>query len=164
MKATFEELLDFCNKVREAGGGNPLDALMPAVPQVSDRCLVAKNLNFNCEVQVWAQWVMVSDEATAKRIAEALGLKLTEQTVKVGTIYRTEFGVELPEAIGEVAQAFDDWMDLVNDLYVAWEVDEDLNLDEVDRALLREFQPYVDAAVDEAIRLGELTDSGQLIL
>jgi hypothetical protein len=50
-RASLQELLDFANKVRAAGGGNPLDALMPATPLDTQKCLIAKNLNFNCEVK-----------------------------------------------------------------------------------------------------------------
>lgn len=45
-----QEVLDICNKVREAGGANPLEGLMPARPNVPDSCLIAKALNFECRV------------------------------------------------------------------------------------------------------------------
>ncbi len=92
-RASFEELLDFANKVRAAGGGNPLDALMPAVPEDPSQCLIAKNLNFNCVVdggparhqhitegaesydksgEAW--YMQTDDRALRDRIADALDL------------------------------------------------------------------------------------------
>ncbi len=50
-RASFEELLEFANKVRVAGGGKVIEALMPAIPRNPHACLVAKNLNFNCKIK-----------------------------------------------------------------------------------------------------------------
>ena len=47
----LDELLKVCNEVRTAGGGSLLDALLPAVPADEDQCIIAKNMNFNCEVE-----------------------------------------------------------------------------------------------------------------
>ena len=49
-RASFDELLAFANQVRELGGGESLNALMPAVPMDMKQCLIAKNLNFRCQV------------------------------------------------------------------------------------------------------------------
>lgn len=99
-RATLPELIEFANQIREAGGGNPLFALMPAVPQDASQCLIAKNLNFNCRVSGYqGRWAMWTDEATADRIADAMGLE------RVYVL--TEHGVILPEAIGQVATDFD---------------------------------------------------------
>lgn len=51
-RASLAEVLDFCNKVRASGGANPLDALMPAVPEDETQCLIARNLNFSCHVGI----------------------------------------------------------------------------------------------------------------
>jgi hypothetical protein len=92
------EVLDFCNRVRAAGGAKALDALMPGVPSDSSSCLIARNLNFQCEVQPChshiskknqpvaaaysdneAMWFMrVEDEKTRHRIARELDLPLMQ--------------------------------------------------------------------------------------
>jgi hypothetical protein len=63
--ATEAELLEFANKIREAGGANPLDALMPSTPSDSKACLIAQALNFSCVVRIdrargasppWRHW------------------------------------------------------------------------------------------------------------
>ena len=48
--ATQEELLEFCNKFRQAGGGDPITALLPGVQMDAEACLIASNMNFNCFV------------------------------------------------------------------------------------------------------------------
>lgn len=99
-RASLQELLDFANKVRAAGGGNLLDALMPATPLDPQKCLIAKNLNFNCEVknasiscilggaideEVVREWLksntnddywgmFIDDKETRDKIADALNL------------------------------------------------------------------------------------------
>jgi hypothetical protein len=49
--ASRDEILEFCNKVREAGEGDVLDALLPGRPTVEHSCLIAVNLNFSCAVK-----------------------------------------------------------------------------------------------------------------
>lgn len=48
--ATADELMAFCNKVREAGGANVIDAFFPAYPEDAGACLIAQSLNFDCVV------------------------------------------------------------------------------------------------------------------
>jgi hypothetical protein len=86
-RASFEELMEFANRIREAGGGNPLDALMPAIPQDSSQCLIARNLNFNCEVNGsdvqpghWCMWV--DDRATRDKIAATLNLPTEDRSAR----------------------------------------------------------------------------------
>lgn len=48
--ATEQELLDFANAIRKAGGANALEALLPSTPGDPKACLIANALNFSCEV------------------------------------------------------------------------------------------------------------------
>lgn len=48
--ATAGAVFDFCQHVRAIGGGDALEALLPSVPNDSSVCLIARNLNFACEV------------------------------------------------------------------------------------------------------------------
>jgi hypothetical protein len=131
-RATLEETLDFCNQVREAGGANPLDALMPAVPEDSHDCLIARNLNFSCEVGCYptkingkghiearsAVWVMrVEDSEVRRRIAAKLDLalvtvyeyELAQREGEEKDPYRTsDDAILLPKKIGQVAADFDE--------------------------------------------------------
>src|SRR6185436_9308931 len=109
-RATLDEVLEFANQVREAGAGNPLDALMPATPTASTECLVAKNLNFNCRVaadlDTGEAWFMeVDDEALAKKIGESLNLSVYHEPRVFGGA--GEWRITLPKNIGEVAADFD---------------------------------------------------------
>lgn len=130
-RATLAELHIFANKVREAGGGNPIDALMPAVPQDSTQCLIAKNLNFNCEVKGadgydWPRddWVMeLTDKNVRDRIAAALDLPTAERQADRWEPPVTFYAVRLPNEIGAVAQAFDDSLDVLDGLVSSLEND-----------------------------------------
>jgi hypothetical protein len=145
-RATLEQTLEFCNKVREAGGANPLDALMPGVPEDPDQCLIARNLNFSCRVMPLArqthvfaptEWMMVvEDEDVRQRIATSLDLELTVAYGDTGSSLdvsrREEFeAIVLPPEIGQVASDFDE---------VA------TNREYGDE----EFEPYIDAMWREA--------------
>lgn len=123
--ASNDEILEFCNKVREAGGGKPLDALLPGVPEDAHSCLIANNLNFQCRVgglegrgvtdedqalirrvegEGGRWWMTLENEEVRDRIAEALDLE------KVDTGYYWEnpyYSVLLPKKIGNVAWNFD---------------------------------------------------------
>lgn len=44
------EVLEFCNKVRKAGGADMLDSLLPGIPHDGRACLIANNLNFDCQI------------------------------------------------------------------------------------------------------------------
>lgn len=51
--ASADELLEFVNKGRDAGGADILDALLPSLPSMPGACLIANALNFGCEVLVY---------------------------------------------------------------------------------------------------------------
>lgn len=104
--ATEEELLEFCNKVRQAGGANVLEALLPSVQQSSYSCLIANALNFGCSVSPYMNgiWLMRFPEnisaSQRKAISEATGLDVRPGVGK-------SWVMELPEHIGNAAKAFD---------------------------------------------------------
>lgn len=187
--ATLDEVKDFANKVREAGGGNPIDALMPAVPEDSEQCLIAKNLNFNCTVMGAEdltgvdkdRWAMfLHDKVVRDSIADAL--RLAKRNVPdERNIYgdTPTYAVVLPHKIGNVAKAFDDAMNVMRKLE-----DYFLYADEDDDAirsawftkppppskgeirLLEEMLPYIDEATREAYALAgdHITADGKIIL
>lgn len=173
-RATLDELFEFANKVREAGGGNPLDALMPAVPEDMSQCLIAKNLNFNCGVNshrtsadgspVRLRWHMsVADEETRDKIAEALGLEkydgYEESEDELGDYLALPYGVVLPERIGQVAKDFDSVLD------VAHLLERGLPVSEKQRALFEEMWPYIDSSIREAYSLAtKVNDDGTIVL
>jgi hypothetical protein len=175
----MEELLEFANGVREAGGGNPLDALMPAVPEDASQCLIAKNLNFNCTVgsvgSDGSSWYMaVTDKAIRNRIAERFGLKKINVLDDVG-LYDEEahntytkipvYAVRLPDHIGQVASDFDESTDAL-----LWEDDLELSSikdDATEREiqLLRDMWPYVDASVKEAYAGADfINEKGEIVI
>lgn len=102
--ATPDEIKDFCNQVREAGGADILDELLPGVRMLSHSCLIAKNLNFDCEVDGSTRhgWHMsMQDYSLAEKIADALDLELVTETLEEKAI------IKLPKAIGLAAHEFD---------------------------------------------------------
>lgn len=177
-RATLSELLEFANKVREAGGGNPLDALMPAVPQDASQCLIAKNLNFNCKVHhgpcgadgdevfegvrpeddAWC--MLIEDKALRNRIAEALDLPKVSWHEKSWDGGRNTFyAIELPKRIGAVAAEFDKWEEAIDvqenvnhpnaDAFgEVWYICEIATPQDIER--FKEFWPYIDASIKEA--------------
>lgn len=188
-RATLEELLEFANRVRQAGGGNPLDALMPAVPVDSKQCLIAKNLNFNCEVRglpcvdfdgvptepYCGAWAMhFQDRELRDRIAEALELPVAN-SYSMGEEcswgYRRRYrayAMILPNEIGQVASDFDRWNDALRydarDKYGrnTYKIDPHISHSKINR--LREFLPYIQASVRETYANGVLNEKGELIL
>jgi hypothetical protein len=114
----IKDVLDFCNIVREAGGANPLDSLMPAVPEDTHKCLIARNLNFSCEVMPtkghdniswWAMYL--NDEETRDQIVEALRKRYPTnnfQTTDRPSLNRS-YGFFLPPELAAVAYEFDQW-------------------------------------------------------
>lgn len=173
-RATFEELLEFANEVRRAGGGNPIDALMPAVPADATRCLIAKNLNFNCNVigadsysddnLAWA--MVVEDSDVRDRIAEALNLPVVrahgdfehygEEGQYLRTTYVTE-GIQLPERIGQVAHDFDEAQRIIERLDAGGQA-----LPE-EKRLVEEMWPYIEESIRECSEIGTIID-GKLVL
>lgn len=172
--ATIAELTDFANKVREAGGGNPLDALMPAVPEDQEQCLIAKNLNFNCEVNTegpGGSWIMVlaGDMETRDKIAEKLGLKKYDWEQNPGEL---QYSVILPAAIGRVADEFDNWAEACT-YEEYWDIDTKTSnvrftIDRSNRRAYNRFKrfwPYVEESVREAYENADfVNDKGELIL
>ena len=136
--ATEEELLDFANKIRAAGGANVLEALLPSTPQDPHACLIANALNFGCRVDGLNsdQWHMELpgsfDFAKAKAIADSVECKVAyvasrydEEKAFWRSVYEAldappasdaedwaedydGFVILLPEHIGNAAAAFDD--------------------------------------------------------
>lgn len=182
-RATLDELLDFANKVREAGGGNPIDALMPAVPEDSHQCLIARNLNFNCQVggegpadrddDSW--WMTLDSPETRDKIAEALGLEsadwdltsweypsdVNQDAIEVHT---RKYGVLLPERIAEVAIEFDRWYEAL-EYYgdgKAMVLSPEATPEAIER--LKEFWPFIEESVKEARSLAIVNERGELIL
>lgn len=119
--ATKEELLEFANTVRTAGGAEVLEALLPSRPNNAQRCLIANALNFSCAVAPCGgdhdatverfrdQWEMSFPENMERerieKIGEAVGCKIIETVgVLSGT---TTCTMILPPHIGFAADAFD---------------------------------------------------------
>lgn len=164
-RASLEELKKFANKVRKAGGGNPLDALMPAVPSDAHQCLIAKNLNFNCMVypaikgpgKSWAMW---TDEATRDQIASKLKLKKIDEDL----MGERHYGVLLPAAIGQVADDFDSWEEAIE--HSAGIMTLKKNAPKQLKRL-KEFWPYIEESTKEVYRNAGadfINDKGELIL
>ena len=116
--ATEEELLEFVNKARAAGGADILEALLPSKPEIASQCLIANGLNFGCTVSpinrpadlenddeyrfVWGMTLPPNiSEDQIDSIAEALGLGRASRPSG-----RT-LG-PLPAHIGNAADAFDE--------------------------------------------------------
>ncbi len=117
--ATEEELLEFVNKARAAGGANILEALLPSTPSLASACLIANGLNFGCNVAampgtsslqgkdgyrfVWAMHLPYNiSPDQAEEIAKALGCELH------GDDNGDLFIGPLPPHIGNAADAFDE--------------------------------------------------------
>lgn len=158
-RATLDEVLEFANKVREAGGGNPLDALMPATPTASTECLVAKNLNFNCRVAADLDedeaWFMeVESESLAKQIGQELGLNFYKSSATWHGV--GEWRITLPEEIARVAEDFDKAWYLAEALQAAYNYFEQEDLDAAGTTGYDTWQEYFeyDRLEDLALDLG----------
>lgn len=172
-RASLDELKEFANKVRAAGGGNPLDALMPSVPEDGSQCLIAKNLNFNCAVygldsdteersDGGSHWHMVVESKDLRdQIADTLGLAKVDHEEYLGwdaktkeEKYEMKYGIRLPEEIGEVAAEFDRAMSIIKSrwnpktLDYEYSTTENASVEELER--LKEFWPYIDESEKEA--------------
>jgi hypothetical protein len=116
--ADEDELLEFANLVRSAGGADPIPALLLSNPGDAKTCLLASALNFHSEV--WPEeelgsgefrWIMRIRDNTelAKRIASAVGVELNRQVKYAdyaNNIIVTD-SFDLPQHIGNAAHAFD---------------------------------------------------------
>lgn len=124
--ATEEELLEFANAVREAGGASPIEALIPSAPSVSNQCLIANALNFQSKVDIINEW-SVSEEywdrikpknfrehtwgmlVESDELAEKIQLSVEGTSIvkpKYEEMYFSAY-VVLPAHIGNAAHAFD---------------------------------------------------------
>lgn len=165
-RASLEELLVFANAVREAGGGNPIDALLPATPVDPNACLIAKNLNFNCEVnRDTIGWYMyVTDSAIREKIA--VKLQLSTRTIDRGAYFVEEpgnhkprliVGIILPGAIGLIAEDFDNFASLAKECTIRGEKIVDNN-DDI------EFLALIEESYKETEGIGEFNDKNELLL
>lgn len=156
-RASLEEVLEFCNIVREAGGGELITDLMPGEPGAATQCLIAKNLNFNCRVAnghiehrdyiryledrerqgYYAgepRWMMsLMDRDTAYSIAAATGMQVYESSG-----YNEICHLLLPALIGRVASAFDESIE------VGWHDEDGYYLKNPD--LYEQMKPYITAS------------------
>lgn len=116
--ATEQELLDFANAIRKAGGANVIEALLPSKTSDPKSCLIANALNFSCYVDAGPdtklfasgqyRWFMYLPEnmsiERARDIAKAVpGIRLRH----IDDGFGTSLAFSLPEHIGNAAAAFD---------------------------------------------------------
>lgn len=116
--ASEEEVLAYVNRVREVGGGDILDALLPSEPGNANACLIARGLNFSCEVWPiydrrnngeWWGWRMEVDASIADKLIEDSELGLEYQDDIRNVTYGNLIHLILPRRIGAAAQAFDEF-------------------------------------------------------
>lgn len=120
-RASIDELLDFANEIRKAGGGELIDELLLSKPKDSNNCLIANALNFDCEVESCDDdnWAMFTDSDLSITIADKVGLKKCFRQDEIWDEEYGEFiekeicaGVILPDNIKKVALAFDTQIDV----------------------------------------------------
>jgi hypothetical protein len=162
--ASLDELRDFCNRVRQAGGAKEIDDLMPAVPGQTEACLIAKALNFSCQVgalidpddypkdpEAWA--MQVRDEELAHKISKECKLPVIDKD--------EYYEVVLPKKIYRVAQIYDGVSSLMWECHTEELVESEdgeryvdiLNEDLMtmqEKNLLKKFWPYFDDATKAA--------------
>jgi hypothetical protein len=127
--ATEQELLDFVNRARAAGGADILEALLPSKPCEPQQCLIARGLNFSCYVATLSRdrWGMYLPRnmsfEQAKRIADGLECELlaVNGTAWAPTIAAAiergddiDLVIKLPIPIGNAADAFDEGLRFQN--------------------------------------------------
>ena len=188
-RASLPELLEFANAVREAGGGNPLDALMPAVPEDAHQCLIARNLNFNCQVrgadgvlfkngnvvnQDNDTWIMyIEDEKIVRAVAKKLNLKKVyhegwnskKQEWEPDT--SRPVGVLLPRRIGRIAYEFDNALDSIDYDGFDHEGCEKWTWEGTKAELrrLKDFWPYIEASEKEAYENADfVNEDGSIVI
>lgn len=176
-RATLTELENFANQVRRAGGGNPIDALLPSVPEDINQCLIARNLNFNCSVggstpcpdkynggRDWpneAWFMQVDSERLARDIARGTGMRRFESN--------GEHFLRLPAKFGQLAQDFDRVEGIAHSLEKdaegstmkqAWR-----RLPRASKKLFRDLWPYVERSRQEAYSLATIVnDDGSIVI
>jgi hypothetical protein len=111
--ATEEELLEFANKVRKAGGADVIEALLPSLKGAQSKCLIANALNFSCRVHGYDRWSRWEDGSKEYRwcmeLPENMDVERAEKIAsEVGLEYDEEYHCfPLPRHIGNAAYAFD---------------------------------------------------------
>jgi hypothetical protein len=116
-RASIDELLDFANEVRVAGGGEVINELLMSEPTQPNNCLIANALNFDCEVSDnLGDWAMITDSEIVEKISSATGLNIIGWSEDYEA-YEEEIGVELPKHIEYVARAFDTYVDVELEQY-----------------------------------------------
>jgi hypothetical protein len=122
--ATEEELIEFANKVRTAGGADVIDALLPSTQTEPAMCLIANALNFSSHISplegansldhrygpeyryVWAMHLPFDmADSIALAISEAAGVALVRVFFD-GDLCTAL--APLPPHIGNAADAFDE--------------------------------------------------------
>jgi len=129
--ATEQELIEFVNKIREAGGADVIDALFPSYKSEPKSCLIARALNFQCEVNgtnkphSWARdypeliglymttarWLESNNYIWVMKVhhgSEFQSINKAEEIAEKLNLPRVENELLLPEPIGNAAEAFDD--------------------------------------------------------
>jgi hypothetical protein len=104
------EVLAFANVVREAGGADPISALLPSSPDKPTSCLLANAFNFHSSIRfdelfdngVEQQWYM--QIGYKQELAIDIGLAIGTTSEKDPYI---GWRVSLPRHIGNAAHAFD---------------------------------------------------------
>lgn len=76
--ANRSELLEFCKRIRNVGGGDPLGALLPGQTHEPSSCLIANNLNFDCQV------ANIVDYTGLPEVPEELRLVKKNKTIDLG--------------------------------------------------------------------------------
>lgn len=96
--ATEEEVIEFANKIRKAGGANILDTLMPSQVSNTRHCLIANALNFSC--RVITVYKLEGGQFKWNMILPS-NLELSIDCERIGN------AIVLPQHIGNAAHAFD---------------------------------------------------------
>lgn len=135
--ATETELLEFTRKLREAGGVDTLDALLPSQAHIPTQCLIANAVNFSSSVQPVArgqginpykfstfpsgawQWFMIPGDVDVATLAAAVDCEVVSVFYSnmfysqhrmpgiAGELAAERLALPLPEKIGNTARAFD---------------------------------------------------------
>lgn len=118
--ASEEEVLEFANAVRKAGGGELLPALLPGDAGRASSCLIANSLNFQCIVGPekiadsisgeFPFWVMGLHGPNATETGKAIAEELCLYGRAPNRDYDC-YEIMLPSHIGNAAHAFDDAKD-----------------------------------------------------
>lgn len=128
-----EQVLEFCNKIRKAGGADVLPSLLPGIPMNSNGCLIANNLNFDCSIgpsgisNDFGNWVMTIEGdrhiEISNKISEELNMPIA---CREDSDFSQSTTLKLPYELGEIAYQFDKtWETIDNYNKQAWIRDED---------------------------------------